>query len=135
MHKTLLKAMQGFGVGQILEYTPQNNSDMVPVEHPRVLQAHINLSESPFSALTVYILLSNNLNISEYHSLGAIRVEGFRVFHICEAVQTNRIVNVASSGCIEVLYTCLEHGEAMHRYPNRCLTAASFKSSASTFDG
>ncbi|KAI0083533.1 hypothetical protein BDY19DRAFT_1051779 [Irpex rosettiformis] len=143
LHRTLPKTKQIFGVGRILEYTPKSNSDTATAEHPRVFQAHINLT--PFSALAVYILLTNKLNTPKYHGLGAIRVEGFHISNLCEAVQyrsncgclRGRLFDRLKTylGCIAVLNTCQEYDEAMFKYPYRCLTAASLESSASTFEG
>ncbi|KAI0083006.1 hypothetical protein BDY19DRAFT_910921, partial [Irpex rosettiformis] len=101
-------ALGKFGtVYSIREYAPKSNSDTATVEHSRVFQAHINLSESPFSALMVCILLSNEVNILKYHSLVAIRVKGFHLF------STDRIVDVSEGGCIAVLCTYQEDDGAI----------------------
>ncbi|KAI0083704.1 hypothetical protein BDY19DRAFT_616806 [Irpex rosettiformis] len=119
-HSALVHGMhpetkQGFRVGQILKYTPQNNSDMVPVEHPRVLRAHIDFIRVAVLRIDVYILLSNNLNISEYHGLVAIQVEGFHISNICEAVQ-----HLSNCGCLGRRAGVLRCSVRIERTMRRC---------------
>ncbi|KAI0084251.1 hypothetical protein BDY19DRAFT_973042 [Irpex rosettiformis] len=81
--KRIRNPNKGLGIELILKV--ETHGDTATAGHPRALEAHVDLS--PFSTLTVYVLLNNKLNTPKCHGLGDIRVEGFHVSNIYEAVQ------------------------------------------------